>query len=399
MKESEIYVVLATDLGYLKQTFIVIESVMHHANLEDKYHFLLLINALAKSDCENYSVIAQNKYINCVIDYMVIDDELLQMSNCHIDHITKPTYYRLLLPEILNQNKCIYLDSDIVVTGDLRELYDIDIEGYDIAGVIAPYFQNRKYEAKKEHCRLAHLPDLDQYINAGVLLMNLEQLRRKRFTQKALPLTKEYYPVQDQDIINQLCYGYIKLLDFKYNFQAVNLSKENIELINRLFSKTNILNAIRNPIVVHYNKAKKPWIFCDMPFADLWWNICKKTVFFQDFVQNGMNYLYYNAIITQQSLWKQICYSDEWYAELNRRYPVVYVYGAGKMANRVISELQKKQINIRAVLVTDLSQNETKEILGLPIIQFSSSIEKDVLILIATKVAYQQQINTLLLSQ
>lgn len=393
---SDIYISLATDVGYLKQTFIVIESAMYHANIEDSYHFVLLINGQAQTLCQEYSLDMQNKYHNCKIECIVMDDIFLQIPNCHIAHITLPTYYRLLLPQLLECDKCIYLDSDVIITGDLRELFDIDIMGYDIAGVIAPSFRNITESQIEEHCRITNLPCIDSYINAGVLLMNLVQLRQNHFTEKALPLTENFYPVQDQDIINQLCYGRIKLIDFKYNFQAAYFYKS-VELLYRLFSKSSIQNAIQNPLVVHYNRPKKPWTFFDLPFADLWWSMCKRTKFFEVFIQQHLNRFYYYGIISRQRLWLLDCFSDAWYEELNQRYPYIYIYGAGKIAYQVISELQRKKVNIQGVLVTKLADNPQTEILGLPIIQFSEKLDKNVLILVATHEIYQRQINATLL--
>ena len=51
---------------------------------------------------------------------------------------------------------CIYLDSDLVVEGDLSELFQIDIDGYFIGGVIDKIFvsQGQQVEAGELIARL-----------------------------------------------------------------------------------------------------------------------------------------------------------------------------------------------------------------------------------------------------
>jgi lipopolysaccharide biosynthesis glycosyltransferase len=57
------------------------------------------------------------------------------------ERINNMTYYRLLLPSILSDcDKCLYLDSDIIVCGDLYELLKIEIDDSYIAGVKAPWY-------------------------------------------------------------------------------------------------------------------------------------------------------------------------------------------------------------------------------------------------------------------
>ena len=96
---------------------------------------------------------------------------LIEIGFNDFEHINYVAMYRLSIPKILQDiDKCIYLDSDIVVEGDIAELDGISVEGVCIAGVEdgAPFGEYAE--------RLREIldgPDLDQYINSGVLIMNL----------------------------------------------------------------------------------------------------------------------------------------------------------------------------------------------------------------------------------
>ena len=121
-------------------------------------------------------------------------------TTTHIPWINTPTYFRLLLPMLLiSEDKCLYLDSDTIALEDLKNLYYTDVSDYFVAGVYAPGYHKTK-------SRIPDIKTMDNYINAGVLLMNLRNMRECNFTEKAKELVKNNYPSQDQDIINILCY-------------------------------------------------------------------------------------------------------------------------------------------------------------------------------------------------
>ena len=103
-------------------------------------------------------------------------------------YCTPYTLLRLLadlIPEI--PDKILYLDIDMMVGGDIAKLYNIDIEGYEYAAV-----------KEKYGCWLIR-PD---YINAGMLLLNIKEIKKTGLLQKARKLiqTKKML-FADQDAI------------------------------------------------------------------------------------------------------------------------------------------------------------------------------------------------------
>lgn len=125
------------------------------------------------------------------------------------------TLYRLLIPDLLDVSRVIYLDCDILVNLDIKELWDIDLEGNCIAGVMdfSPGKSARRFSYTAIHawamgCRLP------QCVNAGVLLMDLDRIRASgnRFADAITPFTRH-----DQDIVNTMFRGSIKLIDSRFN--------------------------------------------------------------------------------------------------------------------------------------------------------------------------------------
>lgn len=78
-----------------------------------------------------------------------------------------------LVPDM--PDKVLYLDVDLLFNRDIRLLYDIDVEGYEYAAARDHY---GKY--------LLH----PNYINAGVLLFNLKEMKQTGLLQKARELIK-----------------------------------------------------------------------------------------------------------------------------------------------------------------------------------------------------------------
>ena len=383
--DAAINVVLSTDEGYLRQSFIVMESVMLNAESIDFYNFYILTNQEVIDDYQEYITYFQNKYCNCNVKY-VMAEEMLGEVAINMKHITKPTYYRLLLPYILRVDKCIYLDSDIVVVDNLRKLYEIDINDYMIGGVKAPTYH--LLEEKEDYKDKSGLVNMDQYINAGVLLMNLKEMRRSDFVKSALEMVNKPLPGQDQDIVNRLCYGRIKHLPFKYNFQPVRLP---LKGLGKVFAEQELEAARNFPVIIHYLTPEKPWEYLDILYADRWWEVCSKTMFLEYFYQKYRKEFIYYGVIKHKTLWKQQLLSDEWLKELEN-YEDIYIYGAGKIGRILTIKLLNRNIKIKGILVSKMTNKEPDYIEEIPVMEFPNFVSDSALIIIATNKIYHAEI-------
>ncbi len=136
-------------------------------------------------------------------------------------YISASTYIRLNLPSMFpKMDKLLYLDGDIIITCDLAELYDVDISNKAIAGVLD--FGMCVDALKWEAISYIHntLPSFEtEYLNAGVLLMNLSELRRIGFEKVCHKLYNERtdFIFADQDIINFALVGRKKILPIYWN--------------------------------------------------------------------------------------------------------------------------------------------------------------------------------------
>ena len=135
-------------------------------------------------------VIKEKNSDNEVIRVDVTDLYEKEFKNCANEgaYCTPYTLLRLLADKIPNiPDKLLYLDIDIMIGGDIKQLYNIDIEDYEYAAV-----------KEKYGCWVIR-PD---YINAGMLLLNMKKIKETGLLVKARKLIKEKKMLfADQDAI------------------------------------------------------------------------------------------------------------------------------------------------------------------------------------------------------
>ena len=126
-----------------------------------------------------------------------------------LKHITKTTMSRLYIPDlILDTDLVIYLDIDIIVNCDLRDI----IDKHDIS---------KSGIAMKDSLRINHFRYLGnrnrQSANCGVMLLDCNILRKNNFVKTCLDLCDKYPNYHDQEIINMYCNGNHCRLNKNYN--------------------------------------------------------------------------------------------------------------------------------------------------------------------------------------
>ena len=205
-----------------------------------------------------------NLMIDIKIEQLVINEEdypMFVMPKETSKHITASTFIRLLMPSLIPEDKCIYLDCDTIILSDLWELFKVSLEDNYIAGVSYDrYYGDYKYT-------LGISKD-SPYVNAGVLLYNLKQLRKdnveKDFIRQITKLKDGKLVCADQDIINFVCQNKILRLDFRFNFIPKSYCYED-KLPFPMLS---------NCVVLHFADVYKPWNSLYIPYKWAFWENC-----------------------------------------------------------------------------------------------------------------------------
>ena len=173
------------------------------------------------------------------------------------DRYPMEIYYRIyasaLLPETLD--RILYLDADIIVIRSLKELYEMDFEdNYFLACT-----HIRKFLNKMNRLRLG-IEEKVPYINTGVILMNLDVLRKKQDFHEVGRFVEEHrktLTLPDQDIIAALYGTHIGLIDtMRYNLSDRMIAFYNMEPNHEKIDRTWVRE---NAVILHYCGKQKPW--------------------------------------------------------------------------------------------------------------------------------------------
>lgn len=277
-----INIVMSADNNNKIQLLVSVFSVVKNKNADTKYKFYFLLT----DDFDLKIVEAIN---NILLDYGLNRASILNMGSLfenapiNKEGITVPTYYRLKLPELLNTDKCIYLDVDVIVLSDLCKLYNQIKDDYMISGVKAAiyYWPPDSYKSKAEYL---NIQAFDSYINAGVMVMNLSLMRKLNISETFEKLLKLSFADQDQDIINSACYGYINIIPPKYNSMTKywnddfkNYYNDNFPYLKQCYSLEEWKEACEHPVIIHYADKYKPWNTVGVSFLSLWWDYLKEV--------------------------------------------------------------------------------------------------------------------------
>ena len=278
-------VVLASDETYALPMCVAINSIIQNAHPNTQYAFHLLLSGSISGQSRNHIMALREAYPqhNFTVHNMA---DRYQSEFIYIRHTSYATYYRLQLPSLLpDTEKCLYLDVDICVNGDLTELFQTNIEEFYLAGVIAAGYLRPEERAQRALAEL-EIDSLHTYVNAGVLLMNLEKMRNEGLESVFEELLEKRYTSQDQDILNKACYGKILVLPPRYNAMTKyslcsSHAYDEQECLQAAYSMEEWTAACHSPVIVHYADRKKPWNHFDIDYAYRWWNAARSLPFFE----------------------------------------------------------------------------------------------------------------------
>lgn len=275
-------IVFGIDQSYILQLFTVMYSVLK--NTKSEIHFIVLSKDKIEAYTDEFAEILSKTYDNFTLDIRRVQGETFDNVQIFHKHLSMSSYFRLMIPEIVKEyDKCIYLDSDIMVNSDIQELFYTDIDDYYLAGVQDCHLVfGNNYFGIKEHIK-TNMPFVKTYVNAGVLVMNLKKLRDNNMTAEFLLQAKRKNRYEDQDVINLCCYKAIKALPIKFNmFQHYTGSAVECPL-NSIYTRSEIEIGRNEPAILHFNSRYKPWENRKYKSSDRWWELAESFRNTQDY--------------------------------------------------------------------------------------------------------------------
>jgi len=257
-------IVACFDHGFVMPTGVMVYSVCaNNADVDIVFHLVVdeSVTENDKKDLVTTITAFQGKQVRF---YEVSSQRCAVYPLLKAERLTRATYYRLFLAEILPStvDKVLYLDGDCIVRHSLSSLWNTDLSAYAVG--VAP--------AKSENDMVLYkrldYPAENGYFNAGVMLINLEYWRQHDVTGQFVGYIGTYsdrIKWEDQDVLNVLFHDKKLTISLKYNLQTGFLYKNDAWHL-----KEDVAETIKDPVIVHYSAVNKPWLAysrCPHPFV------------------------------------------------------------------------------------------------------------------------------------
>jgi len=268
VKNCQFHIAYGADMNFSLGTAISICSILHF-NKDYTFHFYIFTDMISADELKKYDELT--KIYNTKITILLIDT--LQLKKLPTNKLwSHAIYFRFIIANYFHQkiNKILYLDSDIICSGDISELFTINLSHHIIAAVA----DRDQYLWKKRAEMLATPAIANGYFNSGVMLIDTDKWYKNKVTEKTINVllddkTKAKFIFYDQDALNISLVNQVLFLEKKFNTQF----SINYELKNRTLFPT-----IDNVKFIHYIGPTKPWNnWSEYPSTDLFITIKEKS--------------------------------------------------------------------------------------------------------------------------
>lgn len=306
MDNNNIHIFFASDNNFVLPLYNALSSILRNANVQDNLNFYILDKDISENNKNKIKNLKKVKPFN--IEYIKINDDLFK--DCPLlkicGHISLQTYYRYIIPRVKpNLPKVLYLDCDILVKSSLSDLWNIDLKD-TYCGAVQELYKDSNIDARRLNVKT--------YFNAGVLLLNNKKMIEDNTTDELFRVTKDLYEsgnlvYQDQDVLNVVFNDNITWMSPRFNYQQ-NMSGDSSE---KIYSQTELEDAKRNIVLVHYNSGIKPWLGnydSSFFFKDYYMELFRNGFYYklyQLFLKSAVNNLFsITNIISDGKKFKQI---------------------------------------------------------------------------------------------
>ena len=286
---DDVVIVFACSENFVPYLSVAVQSIIDNASPSRRYDIVVLTRNISPTSMITLTRQVTSPHVG--IGFLDVDAALGDIELPHHGHFRPETYFRLLAPQLLpNVDKAIYLDSDLIVDDDMAELFDVDVTGYKLAatrdadtiGQIDGYDATVGPYLKDE----LGMDDPHDYFQAGVLLMNLAELRRTVTPEEFLALsTERMWRWLDQDVLNKVVNGnYVRVhMRWNYLMDWQHLRRTHIIANAPADVRAEYEEAAADPAVIHFaGPDNRPWLYPDADRAELFWHYAMRSPYLDE---------------------------------------------------------------------------------------------------------------------
>lgn len=281
-------IAMGFDSNFAPYAAVTIKSILlHNKNIK----FYIMFDNLKQVDMKKIDKLIKSGE-NCSAEWIDMTGKFDHLSAG--DWPSKTVYFPVALPSLCPDNRILFLDADVIVTGNLENFYNQNMDGYYIAGaqdlgMITTYIRNDLLKSNTEgnlnaidyYKKLFNYNDINDfknYINGGVVLLNLTALREDNIENKMYEsFNRIDFTFNEQDCYNYVCRNKIKL--FSMDDVLLILKTHTLQKLPDDFKKEYLTgyNESKKHLIVHF--IKKPWMEPEekIPYKSLFYEIKKQT--------------------------------------------------------------------------------------------------------------------------
>lgn len=293
-KKNNIPIVLVSSSYYVPYLSVFLQSLIEHCSPENNYDIIVFHKEIVPASMRRLTAIQKERENLSIRFYnpkhRLEDIKFFIASPCYCEE----AYYRILVPWVLeNYSKAIVMDCDIIVKEDIAKLFSTDLEGKLLGGVKDIVYQGMlngvvsdALEYAKETLKMQNPYN---YVNTGVLLMDLKQIRGYCTEDDLLSFSQAHqFRIQEQDALNVYFEGQFKFLDIGWNFY-VETNSWVTQCLTSAPSKfyrdyQDAAETKDHVYLIHYANIPKPWENPGILYADEFWSVARKTTYYEELI-------------------------------------------------------------------------------------------------------------------
>jgi lipopolysaccharide biosynthesis glycosyltransferase len=288
--KNNILIVLAADNNYAAYTSVAIQSIIDSSSKNNNYDIIVLTENISARNMDLIKSQAQ-KYNNISIRFYYMQDMIGDEYRKYIvprGHIGGASLYRLFAASVLvNYDKTICLDSDLITLEDIANLYHMDIENYAAIATLDPKItydilkDKPEPKYKKFLEETLKIEDPSKLFNASVMVFNLKKWRAEGYEEKFLAsLSTHTMHCPDQEILNAFLQKAIKIISHEWNYTS------SVNDWGTYFDS-------KNKRVIHYAARNKPWNTSGLEYGEIWWDYARKSPFYEEILYKNLAHIHH----------------------------------------------------------------------------------------------------------
>ncbi len=210
---------LASNERYFPGLYCAVASALSHLGPVREVDVKVLDGGISQTSKNTLSILANRVGKRARLEFLTLDSSVfgkatLGPGQSHL------AYCRILLSYLLDVPRLIYLDCDVLVFRDLSQLFDSELSAGKFVAAVLDSETSSLADDSIALAKAMKLPADGRYFNSGVMLMNLEELRKQHFFERAvefLSIWRADYRFHDQSAMNFLLHEHIEELPEYWN--------------------------------------------------------------------------------------------------------------------------------------------------------------------------------------